>query len=1081
MIARSLSHYWPWHLGLFAGVAVAAAVVSGSLITGDSVRATLARQAEQRLGKVHTAAVSADGFFTSGLADRIRGEIPGSLAAAVLMLEGTVTEPGQQQRAGGVTFMGVTPEYYTLAGGRDPLPEGLVLNAPLAAALGMTKPGGEVILKFEKPSLISRDAPLSGESDLTVTLRLAVAAILPVQGSGAFTLKAEQTPPLTACLPLRVLQEAAQLPGRANLFLSDAPADKAEAALAAAVTPEDAGLTSKTAGDWRITASSGIFFNPQMIHAKTEVEAQQPVLTYLVNEIRHGDSLTPYSMACAAPPGLAGLPAWPEGSVVVNQWLADDLKLKSGDKLTLSYYAVLASRQIKEATAEFTVHSILPMDHPAVRQEWTPDFPGVSETENCRDWRPGIPVKQSLIRDKDDAYWKQYRGTPKLWLTYPDGRKLWQNRFGSVTALWQPAAVKADPNTWPQRVTPAQAGIVTVDVRAAAGRAVANSMDFGALFVSMSAFLIATALMLSLLLLQLGMRQRATQMGLLRATGWTGKAVRRLFIREAAAVVIPAALLGTLAGVAYTAWTLGRLESDWQDASLGLSFVRTIQPLTLGLAFLSTTLLALGAVWLAARKTALRLPRLLLAGGWDEIRPGAAARDRNWRRFFPIGLAAGLAAAMLAWSPRAPQHIAPMLFFGAAACLLIDGLRLLGRWLQRRDASAAAATGMWSMGLRNAARNGRRSVALTGLMGAGIFMVVAMNAFRQDARQQPNTRGSGAGGFTFVATSSGAIYEDLQSPEGRRVWDLEEKDMAGVTVIPFRVRAGEEASCLNLNRAQTPRLMGVEPGPLAQLKAFPFASAINDQGWNMLSEPPDENGALPAIMDQYSAMFAMGKMQGDIITVSDSEGAPVKLRLVGLLAGTVLQGSILLSSENFVRLYPDSGGYRYWLMDVPEEKAEAFRAMAVEQFSTRGLSLVRATERLAQFQAVQNTYLTIFSTLGGLALLLSTVGLAVLVARHVIERRSELATLRACGFRHDQVRTLVVAEHWFLLAIAIAIGCACAALAVWPHLHMMSRSGIPWGLLAGLLTAFALLELITCRLAAQWALRGRLTDGLRAE
>jgi len=35
--------------------------------------------------------------------------------------------------------------------------------------------------------------------------------------------------------------------------------------------------------------------------------------------------------------------------------------------------------------------------------------------------------------------------------------------------------------------------------------------------------------------------------------------------------------------------------------------------------------------------------------------------------------------------------------------------------------------------------------------------------------------------------------------------------MKGVDVVSIRVREGDEASCLNLNRAQSPRLLGVNP------------------------------------------------------------------------------------------------------------------------------------------------------------------------------------------------------------------------------------------------------------------------------
>ena len=66
--------------------------------------------------------------------------------------------------------------------------------------------------------------------------------------------------------------------------------------------------------------------------------------------------------------------------------------------------------------------------------------------------------------------------------------------------------------------------------------------------------------------------------------------------------------------------------------------------------------------------------------------------------------------------------------------------------------------------------------------------------------------------------------------------------------------------------------------------------------------------------------------------------------------------------------------------------------------------------RLANFLAVQNTYLSTFQTLGGLGLLLGTLGLATVMLRNVVERRSELALLRAIGMTGSNVALIVLSE-----------------------------------------------------------------------
>ena len=1089
---RSLAHYWRWQVGLFLGVLLTAAVISGSLVTGDSVRATLARQAEVRLGKAATAAAATDGFFTEALAGKVRARLAGTpVVEPVLFLQATVTEPDGKQRAGGVNLYGVTTGFWGLGAGgtppngwtaaiygvSPPRLQGFYINRSLALALGISlspaKAAPQVILRFEKPGFLSRDAPLSGESDQTVTARFPVDGIVQDESLGAFSLAAGQSPPLNAWLPLPKLQELAALAGRANLLLSDG-ADKAalDAAVDVSLSIEDAGLTVTGEGERRVVSTSRIFLSDDLASkVQQQYPAAQGVLTYLVNEIQANGKVAPYSMATAT--GMEG-----KGKARISQWLADDLGVKAGDPLKLKFFRVTRARQLEEATADFAVGEVLAMTDPTVRRDWTPDFPGVTETENCRDWKPGIPINQEIIREKDNDYWKQYKGTPKLWLPLEDGQKLWANRFGSLTSFQIPTKETAAEVSakLAAALTPADAGLTVVSVKESAARAVSDSMDFGALFVSMSAFLIVTALLLAALLFIFGIEQRATQCGLLRATGWTGKEVRGLFLREALWIMLPAAVAGVFAGQLYTRWTLAKLQSDWSGAALGLKFLFTVKPLTLVISAAVTVMLSLAVIWWVTRRLLRAQPRALLAGSLTVAKDDKKSRMARVARWLPIGLATVAAAAMLVFTPRVPQHIAPMLFFGAALFLLADGLRLLNWRLKRSEGSAGASPhldNIWALGVRNTTRRRGRSVALAGLLALGVFMVTALNAFRQDARLTENTRQSGAGGFAFIGESTLPIYEDLNSNAGQKAWDFDPDELAGVKFVPFRVRDGDEASCLNLNRAQTPRVLGVSIAAMPD-DAFPFASG---DGWQILDG--ESGNAIPVIMDQYSAMFALGKKTGDDITVPDGQGRPVTLRIAGLLAGTVLQGNVIMSEANFIRLYPDTKGYRYFLVDAPAARAKTFRKLAVEQLTSRSFTLTSAPERLAQFQAVQNTYLTIFSTLGGLALLLSTIGLGVLVARHILERRAEFATLTACGFLPNQLRLMVLAEHWFLFFAAIVLGSVTALLAVWPNLKLAGAGGLPLGTLALILLALLAGGLLFCWLAARLALTKRITTALR--
>src|SRR5690606_9411042 len=67
--------------------------------------------------------------------------------------------------------------------------------------------------------------------------------------------------------------------------------------------------------------------------------------------------------------------------------------------------------------------------------------------------------------------------------------------------------------------------------------------------------------------------------------------------------------------------------------------------------------------------------------------------------------------------------------------------------------------------------------------------------------------------------------------------------------------------------------------------------------------------------------------------------------------------------------------------------------------------------------------------------LLGTFGLATVQLRSVLERRRELALLRAEGFARSRIARLVLTESLLLLAAGLITGAVAALLAVLPHVY----------------------------------------------
>ena len=71
---------------------------------------------------------------------------------------------------------------------------------------------------------------------------------------------------------------------------------------------------------------------------------------------------------------------------------------------------------------------------PGQESDWTPNFPGLLDAENCGEWDTGIPIKHT-IRRQDEDYWDYYRGTPKAFISLDAAQEMWGNRWGKVTGL----------------------------------------------------------------------------------------------------------------------------------------------------------------------------------------------------------------------------------------------------------------------------------------------------------------------------------------------------------------------------------------------------------------------------------------------------------------------------------------------------------------------------------------------------------------------------------------------------------------------------------------------------------------------
>ena len=308
------------------------------------------------------------------------------------------------------------------------------------------------------------------------------------------------------------------------------------------------------------------------------------------------------------------------------------------------------------------------------------------------------------------------------------------------------------------------------------------------------------------------------------------------------------------------------------------------------------------------------------------------------------------------------------------------------------------------------------------MLACGAFMVFAVSSMQEDLYASADERGAGTGGFALYASSTFPLLEDAV---------LELQDLA--PIVPIKVREGDDASCLNLNKAQTPTLVGVNPEALIEREAFADPAL-----WELLNrELP--NGAIPALIgDSNTAMWTLKKTgdpeNGDILTYLDQHGDEVQVQLMGQLPQrlSVFQGTVVLAQKDFTRMYPGEDGFRRVLIDAEPAQAGELATNLNRRFERFGFNAIPAVERILEFYAVESTYLAMFLVLGGIGLAVGSFGMAVVVLRNLLERRGETAMIAAVGFAPSAIRRAVWWEYGILLAIAFAIAAVTALIAMAP-------------------------------------------------
>ncbi|HVQ26772.1 MAG TPA: FtsX-like permease family protein [Planctomycetota bacterium] len=229
---------------------------------------------------------------------------------------------------------------------------------------------------------------------------------------------------------------------------------------------------------------------------------------------------------------------------------------------------------------------------------------------------------------------------------------------------------------------------------------------------------------------------------------------------------------------------------------------------------------------------------------------------------------------------------------------------------------------------------------------------------------------------------------------------------------------------------------------------------------------------------------------GDSVSLPSASG-PVRLRIEGVFQDySTDAGAVLMDRSLYERLWPEPRTESLALYLAPGASSAEVRAAFLALAGPARWLYVTPNQALRRrVLAVFDETFRITWALQGIAVTVAVLGVVSTLTALVLQRRRELATLRAVGARRSQLRTLVLVESALLGFSGSLLGCGSGLVLALLLVHVINRQFFGWTiqltLEPGVFTGAVVLMTLTATLAgllpARIAVAGEAAGALRTE
>ena len=526
--------------------------------------------------------------------------------------------------------------------------------------------------------------------------------------------------------------------------------------------------------------------------------------------------------------------------------------------------------------------------------------------------------------------------------------------------------------------------------------------------------------------------RRRPEIAILRSLGVEERAIRRLWLVESALLGLAGGALGLVLGwagaqlaVRAVAQTINALYYATTVASAQLTLAEVFLGLALGVGA------ALVAGFWPAREAARTPPAQVLQ---RSARPAAGPRlGRN----LALGLgfvAAGILCAQLppvalAGGGRFPLagYAAAFLWIfgiGVVAAFLLPPLARLGRGLGERFVSVKIALGH----LRQpSGRHRLAAAALVCAIGMTAGMTILVASFEQTMQGWVKRALQADLYISSAGAQSASAQNRISATTAKALADHPAVARSAVLIAHFievdgipTLLSGADLE----NPAVRPDLPWITP---------PRDDAMFD---------PARNAHLALVSESFTARFQVGV--GDTLRLPTPAGVrPVVVAGVFADYGNE-RGSILMTRRQIQRWFAEDSVSNVALYVQPGVNPEALRAELLQRYP--GLSIFTNAKLRAEVLRVFRQTFAITHALEVIGVAVAMTGLALTLISVLLDRRDELTTLRALGFRRQQIARAAAVEGLAVSACAVLSGLALSVALGWLLIHVINKQSFGWTL-----------------------------------